>query len=144
MVAKTYLASAMWVSRFTLCSSHKSTIGVTRSAAVYFDSIPSQLRPRLINPDLPPDGVPMPYTEEFHRRLRVRATRGLALFAFAALSSAMLCRPALASDITVGNPVNGTHVASPLWIRAHNIGCESVPPFSLRLLHRQQHHIRSR
>jgi hypothetical protein len=70
----------------------------------------------------------MPHTEESHRQLRVRATRGLALFTFAALSSVMLCRPALASDITVANPVNGTHVSSPVWVRAHNIGCDSVPP----------------
>ena len=70
----------------------------------------------------------MSYTEDVHRMLRVRATRGLILFALAALSSVMLCRTALASDITVGNPVNGTHVSSPVWIRAHNVGCESVPP----------------
>ena len=70
----------------------------------------------------------MPLTEESHRRLRVRATRGFVLFALAALSSVILCRPALASDVAVGNPVSGTHVSSPLWIRAHNIGCESVPP----------------
>jgi hypothetical protein len=70
----------------------------------------------------------MPHTEESHRQLRVRATRGLTLFTLAALLSVMLCRPAFASDITVGNPVNGTHVSSPVWIRAHNIGCESVPP----------------
>ena len=70
----------------------------------------------------------MPHTEESHRQLRVRATRALILFTLAALSSVMLCRPAFASDVTVGNPVNGTHVSSPVWIRAHNIGCESVPP----------------
>src|ERR1700733_15333759 len=70
----------------------------------------------------------MSYTEDVHRMLRVRATRGLILFALAALSSVMLFRPAFASDVTVGNPVNGTHVSSPVWIRAHNIGCESVPP----------------
>src|ERR1700733_6343118 len=70
----------------------------------------------------------MSYTEDVHRMLRVRATRGLILFALAALSSVMLCRTALASDITVASPVNGTHVSSPVWIRAHNVGCEGVPP----------------
>jgi hypothetical protein len=70
----------------------------------------------------------MPYTEASHRQLRVPATRALALLAFAALTSVLLCHPALASDVTVGNPVSGTHVASPVWIRAHNIGCEGVPP----------------
>src|ERR1700761_3488876 len=70
----------------------------------------------------------MPHTEESHRQLRGRATRGVTLFTLTALISVMLWRPAFASDITVGNPVNGTHVSSSVWIRAHNIGCESVPP----------------
>jgi hypothetical protein len=70
----------------------------------------------------------MLFTEEMPRHLRLRATRGLALFMFAALGGAMLCRAALASDITIANPVSGTHVSSPVWIRAHNIGCDSVPP----------------
>jgi hypothetical protein len=67
-------------------------------------------------------------TEEIHRHPRLRSMRGLALFMLAALCGAVLSHPALASDITVANPVNGTHVSSPVWIRAHNIGCESVPP----------------
>jgi hypothetical protein len=67
----------------------------------------------------------MLFTEEMPRHLRVRATRGLALFT---LAGVMLGRAALASDITIANPVSGTHVSSPVWIRAHNIGCDSVPP----------------
>jgi hypothetical protein len=70
----------------------------------------------------------MLFTEEMPRHLRVRATRGLALFMLAALGGTVLCRAALASDITIANPVSGTHVSSPVWIRAHNIGCDSVPP----------------
>jgi hypothetical protein len=70
----------------------------------------------------------MLFTEEIHRQPRLRPVRGLALFMLAALCGAVLSLPALASDITVANPVNGTHVSSPVWIRAHNIGCESVPP----------------
>ena len=54
--------------------------------------------------------------------------RSLRLFAFAALASAMLCIPALASDITVASPVGGVQLRSPVWIRAHNLGCEGVPP----------------
>jgi hypothetical protein len=54
--------------------------------------------------------------------------RGLATFMFAALTAAALSSPALASDITAASPVSGTHVSSPVWIRAHNIGCEGVPP----------------
>ncbi len=46
----------------------------------------------------------------------------------AALSGAILCSPAFAADVTVASPVDGTHVSSPVWIRAHNIGCEGVPP----------------
>jgi hypothetical protein len=62
-------------------------------------------------------------TVGMHRNLRLYATRGLALFVFA-----VPCRAALASDVTVASPLNGSHVSSPIWIRAHNIGCESVPP----------------
>jgi hypothetical protein len=47
--------------------------------------------------------------------------------ALAALAVA-ICTPALASDITVASPASGAHLTSPVWIRAHNIGCESVPP----------------
>ena len=54
--------------------------------------------------------------------------RSLPLFGFVALASAMLCLPALASDITVASPANGVYFTSPVWIRAHNIGCEGVPP----------------
>ncbi len=42
----------------------------------------------------------------------------------------MLTLPALASDITVGSPVNGTKVSSPVLVRAHNVGCDGVPPAS--------------
>jgi hypothetical protein len=45
-----------------------------------------------------------------------------------AFSAAALSRPALASDVTVASPISGTHLSSPVWIRAHNIGCEGVPP----------------
>ncbi len=35
-----------------------------------------------------------------------------------------------AADITVGSPVNGTRIASPIMIRAHNVGCEGAKPTS--------------
>jgi hypothetical protein len=44
------------------------------------------------------------------------------------LSAVLFSTPALASDITVASPVNGTTVSSPVWIRAHTIGCNGVPP----------------
>lgn len=67
--------------------------------------------------------------EYSHRRPRFVALRGLALSIFTTVSGALLLSsPALASDITIASPVNGTHVSSPVWIRAHTIGCEGVPP----------------
>jgi hypothetical protein len=70
----------------------------------------------------------MLFTEGNHRHLCLPAARGLALFVLAAVYGVALCRPAFASDVTVASPVNGSHVSSPIWIRAHNVGCESVPP----------------
>ena len=70
----------------------------------------------------------MLFTDASHRHPRLASARGLALIVFAAFCCALLSRPALAADVTVASPVNGTHVSSPVWIRAHNIGCEGVPP----------------
>ena len=68
----------------------------------------------------------MQFTQVFHRP-RFVSSRGQALSISAALF-ALLCAPALASDITIASPINGTHVSSTVWVRAHNIGCEGVPP----------------
>ena len=54
----------------------------------------------------------------------------LALTLLATLSGLLLSPAAFASDITVGSPVNGSHVTSPVLVRAHNIGCDGVPPAS--------------
>jgi hypothetical protein len=35
-----------------------------------------------------------------------------------------------AADITVASPVNGTTVPSPVWVRAHNVGCNGLAPTS--------------
>src|SRR3984957_13411593 len=37
---------------------------------------------------------------------------------------------AFAADITVASPVNGTTVPSPVWVRAHNVGCNGLAPTS--------------
>ena len=37
---------------------------------------------------------------------------------------------AFAADITVASPVNGTTVSSPVWVRAHNVGCNGLTPTS--------------
>ena len=49
---------------------------------------------------------------------------------FLPLFVTLAAAPVFAADITVGSPVNGTHIASPALIKAHNIGCDSVPPSS--------------
>ena len=62
------------------------------------------------------------------RHLSLAPKFGPAFLLIAIASSAALCGSALASNITVASPVNGTHIASPAWIRAHNVGCNGVPP----------------
>ena len=52
----------------------------------------------------------------------------LAVAVLALFSGMMFAKPALAADITVGSPVNGTSDTSPIWIRAHNIGCDGLAP----------------
>ena len=60
-----------------------------------------------------------------HSVLTPARTFALSLFV---LVASLLSTPALAANITVASPVSGTTVASPVWIRAHNIGCNGVPP----------------
>jgi len=52
----------------------------------------------------------------------------LAFVALAFFSGLMLSKPALAANITVASPINGTSVASPIWVRAHNVGCDGLTP----------------
>jgi hypothetical protein len=57
--------------------------------------------------------------------------RRVILSALTALSGVVaLSQPASASDITVAAPVNGTSVSSPVWMRAHNVGCNGLTPTS--------------
>src|ERR1700753_362307 len=44
------------------------------------------------------------------------------------LSGLLFIPPAFAADITVASPVNGTTVPSPVWVRAHNVGCDGLSP----------------
>jgi hypothetical protein len=53
-----------------------------------------------------------------------------ALFLLAASSGMAASPQAFASDITVASPVSGTQITSPALIRAHNVGCDGVPPKS--------------
>lgn len=57
--------------------------------------------------------------------LSVRNNRFLLLAASCGL---MLCQQASASNITAANPVSGTTVSSPVWVRAHNVGCNGLAP----------------
>jgi hypothetical protein len=53
--------------------------------------------------------------------------RAIAVSFFAMLSGFMLSQSALAA-ITIAAPVNGTKVSSPVWVRAHNTGCNGLAP----------------
>ncbi len=46
----------------------------------------------------------------------------LALLFLATLSELMFSQSALASNIAVASPINGTRVSSSIWVRAHNVG----------------------
>lgn len=52
----------------------------------------------------------------------------VALALFTALAGAVGIPRAFGSDITVGSPVNGTHISAPVLIRAHNTGCNGITP----------------
>jgi hypothetical protein len=54
--------------------------------------------------------------------------RAVAFLFLTALFGLALSQPAFAANITVASPVNGTTVPSPVWIRAHNIGCDGLTP----------------
>jgi hypothetical protein len=68
-----------------------------------------------------------------YRHLGPVPTRGLSSFPRlkvlgVALASLVVSSAALAANITVASPVNGTGVTSPVWIRAHNVGCNGLAP----------------
>jgi hypothetical protein len=48
--------------------------------------------------------------------------------ALALLSGAVSAQAAFASNITVASPVGGTTTQSPVWVRAHNVGCNGLTP----------------
>jgi hypothetical protein len=59
-----------------------------------------------------------------------RGQRRLVLSGLAALSGLVCTQAALAANITVASPVNGSTDTSPLWVRAHNVGCNGLAPKS--------------
>src|ERR1700761_4528089 len=52
----------------------------------------------------------------------------IALSVLAAFSGLCFAQPILAANITIASPVNGTTVPSPVWVRAHNVGCDGLSP----------------
>lgn len=62
------------------------------------------------------------------RFTRLAGRRPLFLSVLAVLSGVISAQAAFASNITVASPVNGTTTTSPVWIRAHNIGCNGLAP----------------
>jgi hypothetical protein len=63
-----------------------------------------------------------------YRSYLAQSAKRLALVTLAGFSGLMLAKPALAADITVASPINGTTDQSPVWVRAHNMGCDGLPP----------------
>lgn len=59
-----------------------------------------------------------------------RQPKGLWLpFSFLAMFVGLLsAQPASASNITVASPVNNAQTTSPMWVRAHNVGCHGLTP----------------
>jgi hypothetical protein len=56
------------------------------------------------------------------------AQRRLILSTLAVLTGVVSAQAAFAANITVASPVNGTSNSSPVWVRAHNIGCNGLAP----------------
>lgn len=63
-----------------------------------------------------------------HSFFRASAGRVIAISVLTAAAGLVLSQPAFASDITIASPVNGTTVPSPVWVRAHNVGCNGLAP----------------
>ena len=54
----------------------------------------------------------------------------LALSFLTILCGVMLSQSALAQNITVASPIGGGSASSPVWVRAHNVGCNGLSPIS--------------
>lgn len=59
---------------------------------------------------------------------RPATRRNLILSTFAVLSGVVTAQAAFAANITVASPLNGTSNSSPVWVRAHNVGCNGLAP----------------
>lgn len=63
-----------------------------------------------------------------YRSIFGQTPQRLGVVVLALFSGLMFSKPALAANVTVASPVNGTNVTSPIWIRAHNVGCDGLTP----------------
>jgi hypothetical protein len=57
-----------------------------------------------------------------------RSSQRILLWVITVLAGLVFAQAALASDITVGSPLNGATATSPLLVRAHNVGCNGLSP----------------
>jgi hypothetical protein len=70
----------------------------------------------------------MSFFSRIHVHTGPAITRRLSMFFRVTLAGLVFCSPAFAANITVASPVNGTNVSAPVWVRAHNVGCNGLPP----------------
>ena len=54
--------------------------------------------------------------------------RRIALSVLAVLAGAVFAQAAFASNITIASPLSGTTTNSPIWVKAHNVGCNGLTP----------------
>ena len=70
----------------------------------------------------------MPFIPQKYRSFRQAQGRSLILSTFAVFTGLISAQAAFAANITVASPVNGTSNSSPVWVRAHNAGCNNLAP----------------
>lgn len=63
-------------------------------------------------------------------RLHQRFTSMRRMALLIAIPGVAVSTQAIAADITIGSPVNGSSIPSPVLIRAHNVGCDGLTPTS--------------
>jgi hypothetical protein len=78
----------------------------------------------------------MPVIQQKYRSpFRQAKRRSLILSSLAVFTGLISAQAAFAANITVASPVNGTSNSSPVWVRAHNVGCNRI-----WILSRQRRH----
>lgn len=57
-----------------------------------------------------------------------RTSQRMLFWVLAVFAGLVYAQAAFASNITVASPLNGASATSPLWVRAHNVGCNGLTP----------------